>query len=290
MLLTRNLSLRAGLLLRPVVHRPISGVRLYSGRVENNTKSETNRAERTLEKFWTKVDVKPHEDNHYAVALDSSPIKTPKGNKLVVPSSTVAHLLAQEWSVITSLKIKPHSLPLTSLAARAIDLKASPSERQDVVEHLMPYLDTDTLLIFAPSDDCEGTLRLAQEDQYRPVINRAEDFWKVRLNWLDGDTMLFGNTQTEGTKAVVRKWIESLNPWQFAALERATITGKSLIAGFIVLNRIHSVDQIADLVNLEIIHQTQLWGEVEDTHDVNHTDLRRYLGSSYIISGIGSQM
>ncbi|KAA8916551.1 hypothetical protein TRICI_001305 [Trichomonascus ciferrii] len=272
-------------------HRPtLTSFRLYSGRVENNTKSETNRAERTLEKFWTKVDVKPQEDNHYAVALDSSPIKTPKGNRLVVPSSTVAHLLAQEWSVITSLKIKPHSLPLTSLAARAIDLQDSPNERRDVVEYLMPYLDTDTLLVFAPSDDCEGTLRMAQENQYRPVINRAEDFWKVRLNWLDGDTMLFGNTQTEETKAIVREWIEGLNPWQFAALERATITAKSLIAGLLVLNRSHTVDQIADLVNLEIIHQTKLWGEVEDTHDVNHADLRRYLGSAYVVSGIGSQL
>lgn len=279
------------MLLRPVVSRPaFSGIRLYSGRVEQNTKSETNRAEKTLEKFWTKVDVKPHQDNHYAVALDSSPIKTPKGHKLVVPSSTVAHLLAQEWSVITSLKIKPHSLPLTSLVARAIDLKDSPSERQEVVEHLLPYLDTDTLLVFAPSDDCEGTLRLAQEDQYRPVINRAEDFWKVRLNWLDGDTMLFGNTQTEETKAIVREWIGSLDPWQFAALERATITAKSLIAGLLLVNRTHSVDQIADLANLEIIHQTQLWGEVEDTHDVNHADLRRFLGSSYVVSGMGSRL
>lgn len=259
------------------------------GRIESNAQTETNRVERTLEKFWTKVNVKPSDNGQYVVTLDTSPVKTPKGNQLVVPNPTLAHILAQEWSVITSLNIKPHSLPLTSLAARAIDINNSEVDRDTITDYLMPYLDTDTLLVFAPSTDCEGALRIAQEDKFRPIINRAEDFWNIRLKWLDGDTMLFGNSQSEEAKQVVRNWIESLDNFELAVLERATMTAKSLIAGLLILTRSHSIDEISDLVNLEIIHQAKVWGEVEDSHDVNHADIRRHLGSCYVFSSANNK-
>uniref|UniRef100_A0A060TB74 ARAD1D32824p n=1 Tax=Blastobotrys adeninivorans TaxID=409370 RepID=A0A060TB74_BLAAD len=274
---TRGLSL-----LQPV-RACLPLTRSYSGRVESNDQTETNRAEKTLEKFWEKVTVKPDE-GAFTVCLDTKPIKTPKGNTLTVPQATLAHLIHQEWSVITGNKILPHSLPMTSLVARAIDIADDQPERIRIISHLLPYLDTDTMLILSPDSECEGNLRKAQDKLYPEVKLMAELFWGTKLSSLDGNVALYGNVQSDETKGIVTKWMESLDHWQLAALERTTIIAKSLLAGMLTITHKRSVDQISDLVNLEAIHQTELWGEVEDTHDVNHVDMRRFIGSAYLLA------
>ncbi|CAN6672162.1 protein Atp12p, mitochondrial [Trichomonascus vanleenenianus] len=254
--------------------------------IETNQLNETNRAEKTMEKFWTTVGVKAHDDG-YAVALDNKPIRTSLGLPLVVPSKTLAHLVAQEWSVIPTSKIRPHALPLTGLAARGVDLKhgnQGVEEKAKIYEHLLPYLDTDTLLVFSPFDECEGHLRKDQDVKYWPVIEEAQAFWGVQLSHLDSEKQLYGNYQSEKTKNVVTEWIRALDTFQLASLEKATMSGKSLIAGMNIIRNRLTVDEISDLVSLEVIHQAKFWGEVEDTYDVNHADIRRNLGSAYIVS------
>jgi ATP synthase F1 complex assembly factor 2 len=34
---------------------------------------------------------------------------------------------------------------------------------------------------------------------------------------------------------------------------------------------------------LEVLHQTEQWGEVEDTHDVDNADIRRQLGTVVLL-------
>jgi ATP synthase F1 complex assembly factor 2 len=274
--------------------RGIRLIRSYAT-AESNVRSETNRLEKTLEKFWTKVSVSKYRgsdmDGHM-VTLDSKPIKTPLGFPLVVPSeknrrTALAHLIAQEWSLLCSLKIKRHSLPLTSLAARAMDLQYSSEGRQEVdktIRLLLPYLETDTLLTFAPKSDCDGLLRPAQEKAYHPVIKEAELFWGVELNILDSDVSFFSNEQSPETIKIVSDWMRSLDMWQFTALERATTAAKSLIGAMNIVTQKRTPDQVADLVNMEVNFQTAQWGEVEDTHDVEFVDIRRLLGSAYILA------
>ena len=273
-----------------------------SQHLETNVRSETNRLEKTAERFWEHVNVKKASDESgYLVQLDQSPIKTPSGLPLLVPTPkpALAHLVAHEWRVLPSLKIKPHSLLLTSTAARAVDLSkdfAAPKGeivREEIIEALLPYLDTDTLLIFSPVKDCEGTLRPAQEEIYRPIIKEAEEFWTrtagadaepVQLTWLDTENCISGNSQTAATREVVANWIRSLDSWQLAALERATMTAKSLIIGMNIATLQMSVEQASKATRLETIHQTDIWGEVEDTHDVDFHDMERSLSCAYIIA------
>ena len=40
-----------------------------------------------------------------------------------------------------------------------------------------------------------------------------------------------------------------------------------------------NIEDAAHACNLETLHQIKMWGEVEDTHDVDREDLRRQLGS-----------
>lgn len=276
--------------------------------LETNAPTETNRLEKTLERFWEKVSVgysqssKADSKQDHVVLLDNKPIKTPAGHPLLIPSekSSLAHLIAHEWTVLPSLKIKPHLVPLTSLASRAVDLtdgtltkeSMDPLVVDNIVEALLPYLDTDTLLVFSPYSDCEGNLRPAQEKEFRPLIAKAEKIWgstsdsskSLTLNWLDTETMGFAtNKQTAETKEAVGRWIKSLDPWRLVALERATMSAKSLIIGMLIATGDISIPDAVRAATLETVHQIELWGEVQDSHDVDFHDIQRTLASAYIL-------
>lgn len=260
----------------------------------------------TITKFWTHVGLEQTE-TQYALQLDSKPLKTPLGNPLSVPTSrgVLAHLIQHEWSSLSGA-IKTHSLPLTSLASRAIDLEfanetkdpeaiTKVGKREDIIEMLLRYLDTDTVLVFSPEAEYEGTLRKAQEDLYRPVIANIEKFFNTSLTYLDSDRDgLRGNRQSDETKEKARAWMSQLSYWDLVALEKTTLTTKSLICGIILLlsktprgvsypELNLKLEEIAHMASLEIVYQTDRWGEVEDTHDVDYQDLRRNVNSAALL-------
>ena len=260
----------------------------------------------TLKKFWTKVDLVKN-DSSYELQLDNKSLRTPLGNNLSIPLSrgVLAHMLLHEWSSLSGV-IKTHSLPLTSLTSRAIDLKFANEQndeqaitkvgkRSDIIEMLLRYLDTDTLLVFSPAKEYEGTLRKAQEDLYRPVIKSVEGLLGGQLSYLDSDRDgLRGNRQSDETRAKAREWLNALSYWDLVAFEKVTLTTKSFICGVLVVcsKSSHglshpqlniSLEEIAHLASLEIVYQTERWGEVEDTHDVDYQDLRRNINSAAML-------
>lgn len=234
--------------------------------------------------FWEKISVEKSPEK-LVVKMGSSPIKTPLGKPLEIPPAKdlLAELVAQEWKIMSSLKLKNYHIPMTSLAARAID--TTPEERADVSRKLLPYLDTDTLLVIAPEKDCEGRLRKAQLELFPPVVDDASKVWGIdSLNVLDQELQLFGNYQTEETQKKVLDWVNSLDAFKFAALERATTSARSFIIGMnVALNR-RPVEELAALASLDVTIQTDIWGEVEDTHDVDKVDIRRLLGAAWLAS------
>lgn len=44
------------------------------------------------------------------------------------------------------------------------------------------------------------------------------------------------------------------------------------------------MESVAQAATLEIIHQTDRWGEVEDTHDVDKRDVRRNIHAAGIVA------
>lgn len=284
--------------------------------IETNAPSETNRLEKTLQTFWEKVDVAKEKDGFH-VRLDGKSLKTPLGNQLVIPSAkkSLAYMVCNEWKNLSNLKVKPHSVPLTSLSTRAIDLGISHAVQdlealtklgniEDIKTDLLRYLDTDTVLIFSPKEDCDGKLRRAQEEMYRPLIASMESYLqqfaensseKITLNFLDSDTDGFrSNYQNEATKRAALNWMNKLNVWELVALEKATLTAKSFLCGVAIVRANNKtltdneapmdLESIARAASLEVIYQTERWGEVEDTHDVDKVDLRRNLAAAALVA------
>ncbi|KAK6202668.1 uncharacterized protein RJT21DRAFT_118740 [Scheffersomyces amazonensis] len=307
--------------------------------IESNVKSETNRLSKTLNKFWEKVDVKFNENlRHYEVQLDGKTLKTPLGFPLSLPETKkqLANLVAHEWAHLPDLKVKTHSLPLTSITARAVDLRnineqkdknadmiAKVGNLEDIKINLIRYLDTDTCLIFTTHDEYKGNLRKRQDELYIPLIKEYEDFFtkyaksvgnllpnetdKIELQYLDCETDgLRGNKQSITTQNVVLHWLNQLPIYDLIALEKAILTSKSFLCGVTLLrsnvsdeynlktlyqlNRSNvddyyhkTIQEIVEMGNLETIFQTEEWGEVEDTHDVDKVDWLRNLASAALL-------
>ena len=97
------------------------------------------------------------------VHLDQRPLRHPQTKAIIrLPLSkpNLASALALEWDILTSAKqaTKQHLIPLTSLICRALDIAAddalntpdSEKIRSAITTTLLRYLDTDSLLCWAP--------------------------------------------------------------------------------------------------------------------------------------------
>lgn len=276
-----------------IVSPPILGSNLS----KSAEQSQTKLAEATLKRFWKSVAVEKSSLG-YVVTLDKKPLKTPSSAVLQIPSNkkTLATLIAAEWSQVSSASIRQHQLPLTSLAARAIDhLDLHHRDRQTTIDTLLRYLDTDAVLIHIEGSE---RFRTMQDEEWTPIRKWAESFFKAEISHLPADKGIISHRQSKETRQAALSWLETLDKWELAAFERSVYATKSFLLstllvesqkqGLLVAGKSESkgamgVEEIANLATLEVRYQTGLWGEVEDTHDVDHVDIRRQLASAVIL-------
>ncbi|KAH9857641.1 ATP12-domain-containing protein [Lenzites betulinus] len=234
----------------------------------------TTRAEVTLKRFWKTVDIEKL-NGGYAVTLDKRPLKTPGGKPLVIPPEKrlVAALVASEWEN-QETALKPHALPMTSLVSRAIDAFEQEPTRNEVRAQLLKYFETDTIFYHA---DAPVTLVKLQEEHWKPLLDWVQNTYGVEIQVSDS---LLVPTQSSETIQKFEGVLNSLTPWEMAAMERATYASKSFIIGLALVKRRLDVDQAAQAAHVEVNSQIERWGEVEDTHDVDYHDMRRQLGSA----------
>ncbi|KIJ68935.1 hypothetical protein HYDPIDRAFT_79686 [Hydnomerulius pinastri MD-312] len=236
--------------------------------------SETNRAETTLKRFWKTVGIDTRTDG-IAVTLDKRALKTPSGNTLLLPENKrlVATLIANEWENQETL-LKPHALPMTSVASRAIDALGEDKTRAEVQEALLNYLDTDTICF--QHDDPEQLVKL-QEQHWDSLLEWARTTFDIEIHV--HRSVLF-HSQPERTRQILGDVLAKMDPWEMAAMERAVYVTKSFIISLALVKRHLTVEQAALAAQVEVASQIERWGEVEDSHDVDYHDVRRQLGSA----------
>ncbi|OJD17273.1 hypothetical protein AJ78_02607 [Emergomyces pasteurianus Ep9510] len=276
-------------------------------------------------RFWKDVHVRETADG-YEVLLDSRPVRTPTKKILTIPPSKphLAHAIALEWDLLVSAQqaLRQHLIPLTSLTARAQDIAAEDAAGQNtirahIVKSAMRYLDTDTLLSWAPAknihdpvipDGVAGdhgygvkgeSLRDLQIRTARPIIDflTAKVWPGIEIKPALEEDSIMPTPQNPLTKEVIRGWIYGLPAFELAGLERGILASKSLLvaARFVIEwseefrhlqpegRRVFGIEKAAEASTLEVTWQTDQWGEVEDTHDVDKEDVRRQLGSVVLL-------
>ncbi|KAI0487579.1 hypothetical protein F4859DRAFT_465511 [Xylaria cf. heliscus] len=287
-------------------------------------------------RFWKHVHVR-EVDGALEVHLDTRPLRRPTNKEIIRLPPTkplLANALALEWDLLVSAKqaTRQHLIPLTSLACRALDIADddaaaaiagkegggganNESLRTGVARMLMRYLDTDSLLCWAPpprrgrdAPDAGGnTLRELQRRAAEDVVAYlSTHVWPgVEIEPVLDEESIVPRGQKPETRQIIEGWIAGLGPWELAGLERAVLAGKGLLGAARLLvewsegcvgvrgeggKRPFGVEEAAKLASIEVDWQIGNWGEVEDTHDVEKEDLRRQLGSVVLlVSGTGKQ-
>lgn len=253
------------------------------------------------------------------VYLDKRPLRRPTKDILTVPHSKphLASAIALEWDLLVSAQqaLRQHLIPLTSLVSRALDIAdddaASGEIRENLVQTMMRYLDTDSLLCWAPEPDPDPpgyethvsrveSLRSIQMRTALPIIQfLTEKVWPgvEIIPVLESDSIV-PKSQPQMTRDIIRGWVSGLPPFELAGLERGVLAGKGLLGAARLLvewstelehlrgeqtERTFGVEEAAKAASMEVDWQTGMWGAVEDTHDVEREDVRRQLGSVVLL-------
>jgi ATP synthase F1 complex assembly factor 2 len=172
----------------------------------------------------------------------------------------------------------------------------------------MRYFDTDTLLCLAPEPpEHENARRLTES--LRSIQQRTageiigyltERVWPgLEIVPVLEDGGILPRPQPPMTRNVIQGWVSGLPAFELAGLERGALAGKGLLSAARLIvewstEMAHlregqegaqrfGIEEAARAANLETDFQTRMWGEVEDTHDVNKEDLRRQLGSVILL-------
>ncbi|TGZ84460.1 hypothetical protein EX30DRAFT_375896, partial [Ascodesmis nigricans] len=242
----------------------------------------------------------------YHIHLDKRILKTPEKHALSIPSTKplLALALATEWASLRSSKdaVKPHLVPLTQLSSRVIDIASTPAVRIGIVDNLLPYLDTDTLLCIAPTtpphlqEPGRKSLRELQLEAAEDVVGALKagipELQGVEIRMVDGDYGFLGNGgQEKEVREVLRSWALGLDNWQLIGLERIVLAAKSFVVGARMVvewgmeggGRRWGVEEAARAAEIEVRFQTRQWGEVEDSHDVEKEDIRRQIGAGWLL-------
>lgn len=214
--------------------------------------------------------------------------------------------------------LKTHLIPMTSLVSRALDIAdedaaGSGDTRANIVTTVMRYLDTDSLLCWAPEPDADPpgyevhvdrteSLRSIQQRTAMPIIAfLTEKVWPgVEIVPVLDATSIVPRSQPQMTKDVIRGWVSGLPAFELAGLERGVLAGKGLLGAARLLvewsaelkhlrgaegdkARTYGVEEAAKVASMEVDFQIAMWGAVEDTHDVEREDIRRQLGSVVLL-------
>ncbi|KAJ3189823.1 ATP synthase complex assembly protein atp12 [Gaertneriomyces sp. JEL0708] len=226
-----------------------------------------------MRRFWKSVGVK-EVDGTYHITLDGRAMKTPDGRQIAIPSNkkVLALLVAGEWEGQDKL-LKSYSLPLTSVVVRSIDGLADATTRQGVIDNLLRYLHTDSVCYY--QDYPESFVKM-QDTHWRPLIDWLKEAYDMDVKTTHG---IMSVKQPEDVVAKCRAVLEAMDAVELAAFEKAVLTSKSFIIALALVKRRINVDAAAKAARLEVLHQIDRWGEVEDSHDVDREELRRQLGS-----------
>ncbi|ORZ16973.1 hypothetical protein BCR42DRAFT_413639 [Absidia repens] len=240
--------------------------------------ADTQRAERTMQRFWKNAGVKEEQDG-VTVVLDHRNLRTPSKNVVKLDSSQrhMALLTAAEWDAQTKV-LKAHTLPLTSILSRAIDgLDPVNSEdarvRPAVIDKLMAYFDTDATCYH---EEYPEILVQLQDAYWKPIIDWASKNYNITINTT---TDIFATEQPQETKDKLRAVVEQMDHYELAAFERAVLTSKSFLIGLALVKHAISAEHAAQAAQVEMNSQMERWGEVEDSHDVDREYMRQTLGS-----------
>jgi chaperone required for assembly of F1-ATPase len=204
-----------------------------------------------MKRVYTRVETRPV-DGGWGVALDARPMRTPAKNELIVPSEALADAIAAEWDAQRE-EIRPATMPLTRLAATAID--RTTVQRDLIVAETANYADTDLVCYRA---DHPPALAARQDAVWQDLIDWAAQRYGAALVVTSG---VVPARQSPATLAVFAVIVAEQDEFRLTALHTLTATCGSLVIALALFEgRLDAAAAFA-ASQLDETFQIEAWGE-----------------------------
>ena len=191
-------------------------------------------------------------DGRYGVMLDGKTLKTPARRDLVVPSAALAAAIAAEWDAQHG-DIRPATMPLTRLAATAIDRTAR--QRELVAAETANYAGTDLVCYRA---EHPPALIARQQETWQPLIDWAMRRYDAGLAVTNG---IVPQPQPPATLKAFAAAVAAQDDFRLTALHTATAACGSLVIALALLEGRLDAEAAFAASQLDETFQIEAWGE-----------------------------
>uniref|UniRef100_T1HZK6 Uncharacterized protein n=4 Tax=Rhodnius TaxID=13248 RepID=T1HZK6_RHOPR len=194
-------------------------------------------------------------------------------------NEVLALMVATEWEAQRE-EIQLSSMHLTALCNTALE---NPNNvvKEEAVEKLVNYLETDTVLYYSHSED----VFTLQQREWDPVISWFCKKYDVDIG---PTTDLTGPVVSNETRDIIRKHLLSYNIKAIHGFNLAVESLKSILLTLCCVERRITVDKAVLLSRLEEEYQAGRWGRVEWAHDMSQSDLQSRVAAGIIFVQINS--
>jgi chaperone required for assembly of F1-ATPase len=204
-----------------------------------------------MKRVYKEVTTRPAEAG-WGVVLDGRPMRTPGKNELAVPSEKLAVAIAAEWDAQQG-EIRPATMPLTRLAATAIDRTAV--QRGRVIDEIAGYGGTDLVCYRA---DHPPALAARQQAVWQPLLDWAALRYDAAL------AVTCGVIPTRQSPAALKAFATAVaahDDFRLTALHALTTACGSLVIALATMEgRLDAAEAFA-ASQLDETFQIEQWGE-----------------------------
>lgn len=209
-------------------------------------------------RFWTTASAVPV-DGGFAVHLDARPVRTPLKAQLVLPTQTLAEVVAAEWQA-QERKVDPTTMPFTRTANSAIDTVA---RQFDAVARMLSEYGGSDLLCYRAEEPDE--LIALQSQGWDPLLDWAATALGAPLQVTTGVVHV---AQPAASLETLHRQVSGLDVFRLAAFHDLVAISGSLILALAVVHRRITVEEAWQLSRIDEDWQISQWGEDEEAAEV----------------------
>lgn len=219
-----------------------------------------------MKRFWTAASVTAAHD-HWGVALDGKPLRTPARAALAVPTAALAEAIAAEWNR-QGETVDARAMPLTGLANAAIDRVAPDTVR--FAESLAEFAENELLAYRA---DYPPALLAHQAAQWNPWLAWARQRYDIDFAIVTG---IMHQPQPPAMLARIVAAYRAFDAFKLAALHPVVTISGSAIIGLAVAEGMMDAATAWAVGHLDELWQAEQWGKdplAEAGHAARQADL-----------------
>lgn len=207
-----------------------------------------------MRRVYKSVATRPAEGG-WGVALDGRPLRTPAKRELSVPNEPLAAAIAAEWEA-QQTDVHPETMPLTRLAATAIDRTAD--LRDKIAAEVANYAGTDLVCYRA---EHPPALAARQEAVWQPLLDWAAGRYDAGLAVTAG---IVPTAQSAASLKAFAAAVAALDDFRLTALQSATAACGSLVIALALLEGRLDAEAAFAASQLDETFQIEAWGEDEE--------------------------